>query len=44
MMTAFKINNGGTNIIELSNHFDRTLTDIRKLIEQNANKSIKSKL
>jgi hypothetical protein len=44
MITAFKINNGGTNVNELSNHLDRSLTDIRKLIEQNANRNIKSKL
>jgi Mor family transcriptional regulator len=44
MITAFKINNEGTNVNELSNHFNRSLTDIRKLIEQNTNKSIKSKL
>jgi hypothetical protein len=44
MITAFKINNQGTNVNELSNHFNRSLTDIRKLIEQNTNESIKSKL
>jgi Mor family transcriptional regulator len=44
MITAFKINNEGTNVNELSNHFNRSLTDIRELIEKNQNTSIKSKL
>ncbi|CAF0956245.1 unnamed protein product [Adineta steineri] len=44
MVTTFKINNQGTNAKEFSNHFDRSLTDIRQLIEENATKSIKSKL
>ncbi len=44
MITAFKINNQGTNVNELSNYFNRSLTDIRDLIEQNQTKSIKSKL
>ncbi len=44
MITAFKINNQGTNVEELSNHFNRSLTDIRTLVEQNATKPIKSKL
>jgi hypothetical protein len=44
MVTAYKIDNQGTNVNEFSNYFDRSLTDIRKLIEQNPNKPIKSKL
>ncbi len=44
MVTAFKIDNQGTNVNEFSNYFDRSLTDIRELIEQNPNKPIKSKL
>ncbi len=44
MITTFKINTGGTNAKELSNHFNRSLTDIRQLIKTNANKTIKSKL
>ena len=44
MITAYKINNRGTNVKELSNYFNRTLTDIRQLIEINANQKIKSKL
>jgi hypothetical protein len=44
MITAFKINNGGTNVNELSNCFNRSLSDIKKLIEQSTNKTIKSKL
>ncbi|UJR33201.1 hypothetical protein I4U23_020656 [Adineta vaga] len=44
MITAFKINNGGTNVEQLSNHFNHSLTDIRQLIEANSTKSIKSKL
>lgn len=44
MVTAFKINNQGTNVNEFSKYFNRSLTDIKKLIEQNATKPIKSKL
>ncbi|CAF3615540.1 unnamed protein product [Rotaria sordida] len=44
MITAFKINNGGTDVKEFSNHLDRSLTDIRKLIELNTTKTMKSKL
>jgi hypothetical protein len=44
MITTFKINNQGTNVNEFSNHFNRSLTDIRELIQLNENKSIKSKL
>lgn len=36
MVTAFTVNNGGTNVKEFSKQFNRTLTDIRNLIEQNA--------
>ena len=36
MVTAFTVNNAGTNVKEFSKHFNRTLTDIRQLIEQNA--------
>lgn len=35
MVTAFTVNNAGTNVKEFSKHFNRSLTDIRKLIEQN---------
>ncbi len=44
MITTFKINNQGTNVNEFSNYFNRSLTDIRKLIELNTDKPIKSKL
>ncbi len=45
MITAFKINNQGTNVNELSKHLNQSLSDIRKLIEHNATiKPIKSKL
>lgn len=44
MVTTFKINNGGTDTKEFSNHVDRSLTDIRSLIEIHSNKTIKSKL
>jgi hypothetical protein len=44
MITTFKINNQGTNVNEFSNYFNRSLTDIRELIQLNENKSIKSKL
>ena len=44
MVTAFKINNQGTNVKEFSETFNQTLNDIQKLIEFNAPKPIKSKL
>lgn len=44
MMTAFKVNNQGTNVKELSSAFNQTLTDIRGLIEQKAPQQIQSKL
>ena len=44
MLTTFKINSGGTNVEQMSDHFNHSLTDIRQLIEQNAPKTIKSKL
>lgn len=44
MVTAFKINNQGTDVKEFSETFNQTLTDIRKLIELNNPQQIKAKL